>query len=435
MKATDRQKLIDRIKTLEGLTDDERSALLGLLRESKPYGLVGENKTEVVEERLRNGIPVLIEDKSRALTYAGPDAPSHILIKGNDLEALSILAYTHSSRIDVIHMVSPSETDNEDCIYNDSSDDRADCHYYYHFKWLYYMSRRLRIAEKLLSERGVMFISIHDNESAYIKLLCEEIFGEGQTEVYNFNLSVKEEMPDTAENAIEKESEYVIACYKSKAQTQASSGLATLSEEISKMAKAPDSVILDFLPASWATLHMVMQLNAEDGGKRSCILCASDENDQHENEAYEWNKRVIQGYTGRGGKGVSGLHDNNLRYYRTDLVGIGRPIKNRRNLAKLFADIFCIKENIYVEKKIFAGLPTLKNSYRYFEHNDRMMLFIYDEGCVDDIVRMIASAEIKSRIKVYIFSPDEECREESFKAVNDKAELCCLPRFIEKAYN
>ncbi len=40
MKATDRHKLIDRINTLEGLTDDERSALLGLLREHKTYGLV-----------------------------------------------------------------------------------------------------------------------------------------------------------------------------------------------------------------------------------------------------------------------------------------------------------------------------------------------------------------------------------------------------------
>lgn len=40
MKATDRNKLIDRIKTLEGLTDDERSALLGLLNETKTYGLV-----------------------------------------------------------------------------------------------------------------------------------------------------------------------------------------------------------------------------------------------------------------------------------------------------------------------------------------------------------------------------------------------------------
>lgn len=67
MKATERHKLIDRIKTLEGLTDDERSALLGMLRESKTYGLVWEDKPEAVEERLRTELPVLIEDKERAI--------------------------------------------------------------------------------------------------------------------------------------------------------------------------------------------------------------------------------------------------------------------------------------------------------------------------------------------------------------------------------
>ncbi len=39
------------------------------------------------------------------------------------------------------------------------------------------MSKRLRIAKKLLSERGVIFISIDDNEQAHLKLLCDEIFG------------------------------------------------------------------------------------------------------------------------------------------------------------------------------------------------------------------------------------------------------------------
>ncbi len=71
MKATDRHKLIDRINTLEGLTDDERSALLGLLREHKTYGLVWEDKPEEVEERLRNELPVLVEVKERAIGEIG----------------------------------------------------------------------------------------------------------------------------------------------------------------------------------------------------------------------------------------------------------------------------------------------------------------------------------------------------------------------------
>ena len=175
MKATDRHKLIDRINTLEGLTDDERSALLGLLRESKTYGLVWEDKPEDVEERLRNELPVLIEDKERALTDAGPDAPNHILIEGDNLEALTTLAYTHAGKIDVIYIDPPYNTGNKDFVYNDSYVDGEDS--YRHSKWLSFMSRRLQIAKKLLSERGVIFISIDDNEQANLKILCDEIFG------------------------------------------------------------------------------------------------------------------------------------------------------------------------------------------------------------------------------------------------------------------
>ena len=71
MKATERHKLIDRIKTIEGLTDDERSALLGMLRETKTYGLVWQHKPEADEERHRTELPDLIEDKGRAKTTGG----------------------------------------------------------------------------------------------------------------------------------------------------------------------------------------------------------------------------------------------------------------------------------------------------------------------------------------------------------------------------
>ena len=174
MKATDRHKLIDRINTLEGLTDDERSALLGLLREHKTYGLVWEDKPEDVEERLRNELPVLIEDKERALTDAGPDAPNHILIEGDNLEALATLAYTHAGKIDVIYIDPPYNTGNEDFCYNDDYVDTDDS--FRHSKWLSFMKRRLKIAFKLLSDDGVIFISIGDDEVANLKLLCDEIF-------------------------------------------------------------------------------------------------------------------------------------------------------------------------------------------------------------------------------------------------------------------
>ena len=164
MKAEDRRELIKRVQTLDGITDDERAALLGLLRESKTYGLVWEDKPEDVEERLREELPVLVErndDKVHSIISDNPDAPNHIIIEGDNLEALSTLAYTHAGKIDVIYIDPPYNTGKKDFIYNDSYVDTEDS--YRHSKWLSFMSKRLRIAKKLLSDRGVIFLSIDDN--------------------------------------------------------------------------------------------------------------------------------------------------------------------------------------------------------------------------------------------------------------------------------
>ena len=175
MNEEKKNQLIESIKTVDGLTDDQRSFLLELLRKKKPYGLVWEDKPEDVDNELREKLPVLVEDKSKALTDGGPDAPNHVLIEGDNLEALTTLAYTHAGKIDVIYIDPPYNTGNKDFVYNDSYVDGEDS--YRHSKWLSFMAKRLRIAKKLLSDRGVIFISIDDNEIAQLKMLCLEVFG------------------------------------------------------------------------------------------------------------------------------------------------------------------------------------------------------------------------------------------------------------------
>lgn len=90
MNSNDRANLIKRINTLEGLTDKERSALLGLLRENKTYGLVWEDKPDDVEERLRDELPILTEVPERAIISEDKDAPNHILIEGDNLDRSTI---------------------------------------------------------------------------------------------------------------------------------------------------------------------------------------------------------------------------------------------------------------------------------------------------------------------------------------------------------
>ncbi len=176
MNSKIKEQLRQRIKSLDVLTNEERSQLLELLAENKPYGLVWEDKPEDVEERLREELPVLKEVPERAFISDNPDAPNHILIEGDNLEALTALAYTHEGKIDVIYIDPPYNTGNKDFVYNDHYVDKEDS--YRHSKWLSFMSRRLKIAKQLLSDRGVIFISIDDNEQAQLKLLCDEVFGE-----------------------------------------------------------------------------------------------------------------------------------------------------------------------------------------------------------------------------------------------------------------
>lgn len=170
-----KQDLISKIKQLDGVTQDERAYLINLVNTKKKYGLVWEDKPEDVEEQLRDNLPVLKEVKDKAIIN-GEDNPNHILIEGDNLHALTALTFTHEGKIDVIYIDPPYNTGNKDFKYNDTFVDKEDS--YRHSKWLSFMDKRLRIAKRLLSEKGVIFISIDDNEQAQLKMLCDEIFQE-----------------------------------------------------------------------------------------------------------------------------------------------------------------------------------------------------------------------------------------------------------------
>lgn len=171
-------ELARKIQALEGLDNEEKTALLDLLRRNKKYGLVWEEKPEDIEDRLRDELPVLIErndDKVHSIISDNPEAPNHLIIEGDNLAALTELSYTHAGKIDVIYIDPPYNTGNKDFKYNDSYVDKIDA--FRHSKWLSFITKRLLIAKTLLHQKGIIFISIDENEYAALKLLCDEIFG------------------------------------------------------------------------------------------------------------------------------------------------------------------------------------------------------------------------------------------------------------------
>lgn len=204
--------------------------------------------------------------------------------------------------------------------------------------------------------------------------------------------------------------------------------------ELIRISNLHDSTILDFFAGSGTTLHAVMQLNAEDGGHRQCILCTNNENGICENVTYERNKRVIRGYTKPNGEKVEGLHDNNLRYYRTEFVGRSRTPRNMQRLVELSTDMLCIKEDLYAEQTEFGGMRIVPRVFRYFAEGERKMLIIYREEYIEDIVRLIAKVETTAPIRVYVFSPCEDPASELFEPVAEKVEPVALPAAIYNTY-
>ena len=194
------------------------------------------------------------------------------------------------------------------------------------------------------------------------------------------------------------------------------------------------STILDFFAGSGTTLHATMQLNAEDGGHRQCILVTNNENNICEEVTYERNKRVINGYTTSKGVAVEGLHGNNLRYYRTEFIPRERTNTNMRALVKAATDLLCIKEDLYDEEKTLGSIRLKPSLARLFRKGNQQMLVIYREEVILRIVEELEKLDFKEKLKVYLFAPGRYAFDDDFITVQDKVSLCALPAAIYDAY-
>ena len=120
-----------------------------------------------------------------------PNDSGNKIIHGDNLEALKSLLPEYEGKIKCIYIDPPYNTGNESWVYNDNVNhpkikkwlgevvgkDGEDLTR--HDKWLCMMYPRLKLLHKLLAKDGAIFISIDDNEQAHLKLICDEIFGNG----------------------------------------------------------------------------------------------------------------------------------------------------------------------------------------------------------------------------------------------------------------
>lgn len=240
----------------------------------------------------------------------GRDGTRNLVMEADNIDALEYFQEEYGGKIDVITIDPPYNTDIKYIGYNDSN---------YSEGWGRFISDRLKLAKRLLSSTGVMFINIDENELLTLMDICYDIFG---TENVNILIWPKID-PKFDQKRVEKPvhniktaHEFIILCYMDKIKTKFSNmgngkpmesivaGLGTTSsakdeieellgdrtafstpkpvdliKEMIRISSEKNSTVLDFFAGSGTTGHAVMRLNKEDGGNRSFILVTNNESD------------------------------------------------------------------------------------------------------------------------------------------------------------
>ena len=134
------------------------------------------------------------------------DTTENLYIEGDNLEVLKLLQNTYFKKVKMIYIDPPYNTGTDSFIYNDKftmdseeyeeatgfRDEDGDIQFKqnktsnprYHSDWCTMMYSRLKLARNLLTDDGVIFISIDDNEQANLKKICDEVFGRSDIPVF-----------------------------------------------------------------------------------------------------------------------------------------------------------------------------------------------------------------------------------------------------------
>ncbi|WP_425278471.1 site-specific DNA-methyltransferase, partial [Enterobacter hormaechei] len=180
----------------EKLLEIVKSSDVELSKESYSLNWLGKSYA-----RLLANLPpktLLTEDKDHNQREENKNS-QNLLIKGDNLEVLKHMVNAYSEKIKMIYIDPPYNTGSDGFAYNDDRKftpeqlselagielDEATRILDFtvkgsssHSAWLTFMYPRLYVAKQFLKEDGVIFISIDDNESAQLKLMCDEVFGE-----------------------------------------------------------------------------------------------------------------------------------------------------------------------------------------------------------------------------------------------------------------
>ena len=167
-----------------------------LVKEGIGFNFLGKNYASLLSSM--DTTTVLVPDTEHNEKPENKDS-QNVYISGDNLDALKHLVKSYSGKVKCIYIDPPYNTGSDGFVYNDKfkftaeeleeklsiSEEQAQRIFAMttrgaasHAAWLTFMMPRLQYAKDLLSDDGVIFISIDDNEQANLKLLCDYVFGE-----------------------------------------------------------------------------------------------------------------------------------------------------------------------------------------------------------------------------------------------------------------
>lgn len=174
------------------------------------------------------------------------DTTENLYIEGDNLEVLKLMQKSYHNKVKMIYIDPPYNT-GKDFVYKDNYKDNMQNYLEltgqdkklstntesdgrYHSNWLNMMYPRLKLARNLLTDDGVIFISIDDNEVANLRKICDEIFGE-ENFIEQFNWYRSATPPNLSKKS-KKNLEYILCYEKSKSSI--------VYEGIKKISKSDD---------------------------------------------------------------------------------------------------------------------------------------------------------------------------------------------------
>jgi site-specific DNA-methyltransferase len=191
------KSLFPEISTEDSIDFDKLRLILGdeVEAEQERYTFTWPGKAAAIRQSQTVSTAALRPHVDKSRGRDGKDGSfdsDNIYIEGDNLEVLKLLQRGYHGKIKMIYIDPPYNT-GHDFVYKDKFGDtianykeqaglagqsNADTSGRYHSDWCSMMYPRLRLARELLTDDGVIFISIDDNESRNLRILCDEVFGE-----------------------------------------------------------------------------------------------------------------------------------------------------------------------------------------------------------------------------------------------------------------